>query len=69
MLNISRIEAKEEAFSELRDEGEVEPSRELVEERTAEIIERWVSESMTDWADDEDGDFSLVRRKHKFFDD
>ena len=69
MLNISRIEAKEAAFSELRDEGEVEPSEELVEERTAEIIERWVSESMTDWADDEDDDFLLVRRKHKFFDD
>ena len=69
MLNISRIEAKEEAFSELRDEGEVEPSKELVEERTAEIIERWVSESMTGWADDENDDFSLVRRKHKFFDD
>ena len=69
MLNISRIEAKEEAFSELRDEGEVEPSRELVEERTAEIIERWVSESMTHWTDDEDYDSLLVRRKHKFFDD
>ena len=68
MLNISRIEAKEEAFSELRDEGEVEPSKELVEERTAEIIERWVSQSMADWTDGHEH-FPLVRRKHKFFDD